>query len=112
MGCSDFRFCITYFEGLQIKKEPSSSSRDVTPGGDKLTMGIAEKIKSEGRARKAPSVAASSDRGTPAPAPPTPVKKAASPAPPRPPKATKPPKKKGTALIKKATQMKEKIGGM
>ena len=79
-------------------------------------MGIAEKIKSEGRARKVLSVAASSDHGTPAPtlpapALPVPVKKAASPAP-RPPKPTNPPKKKGTALIKKATRKKANPGGI
>jgi COMPASS component SPP1 len=73
-----------------------------------MTMGIAEKIKSEGRARKAPSAAPSSDRGTPAP---TPAKKANSPAPPPPPKMDKPPKKKGTAAhVKKSTQKSKTEG--
>jgi hypothetical protein len=90
-----------------IKMEPSSGSRDGTPATDKV-MGIAEKIKSEGRARKAPSVSASSDRGTPAP----PVaKKASSPGPP-PPKAEKPPKKKGTAASVKKAAQKSKFAGM
>lgn len=94
----------------KIKKEQSSISRDATPGGDMMTMGIAEKIKSEGRTRKAPSVAPSSDRGTPAP---TPISKASSPGLPRPPKAAKPPKKKGTAApVKKSTQKKSKVEGM
>lgn len=71
-------------------------------------MGIAEKIKSEGRARKPSSVATSSDRGTPAP---TVVKKASSPGPP-PVKADKPPKKKGTAAPVKKTAPKSKLTGM
>jgi COMPASS component SPP1 len=50
-----------------IKKETSSSSRDGTPGGDAIPMSISEKIKSEGRARKAPPPAPSSSQGTPAP---------------------------------------------
>jgi COMPASS component SPP1 len=51
----------------EIKKEASSSSRDGTPGGDAIPMSISEKIKSEGRARKAPPAPPSSSQGTPAP---------------------------------------------
>ena len=54
----------------EIKKEASTSSRDGTPGGDNIPMSmlsISEKIKSEGRARKAPPPPPSSSQGTPAP---------------------------------------------
>jgi COMPASS component SPP1 len=51
----------------EIKKETSTSSRDGTPGGDVIPMSISEKIKSEGRARKAPPPPPSSSQGTPAP---------------------------------------------
>ncbi|TVY56256.1 Set1 complex component spp1, partial [Lachnellula suecica] len=51
-----------------LKKEPSTSSRDGTPGGDRMQpLSISEQIKQEGRARKAPSVAPSSKQSTPAP---------------------------------------------
>jgi len=85
-----------------IKNEPSSFSRDVTPGGDSMTMGIAEKIKSQGRARKAVSVAPSSDHGTPAPSASSPPKMAA------PDLAGK---KKGNALPVKKTSTKPKPQG-
>ncbi|KAH8654534.1 hypothetical protein BGZ60DRAFT_418706 [Tricladium varicosporioides] len=83
-----------------VKKEPSASSRDVTPFGDKMSMSISEQIKAEGRARKAPSVApsapsASSKQGTPVP---TVAPKTGSPPPLAAPKIDKHPlKKKGTA---------------
>jgi COMPASS component SPP1 len=91
------------------KQEPSSSSREMTP----TTMDMAERIKTEGRPRKAPSVAPSSDHGTPAP---TTAPKAGSAAP-APPKAQKPGPKKGTAGPAKKQQdkkplSKSKIDGM
>ena len=77
-----------------------------------MAMGIAEKIKSEGRARKTSSAAPPSDLGTPVP---TPAKKSNSPGPPPPPKADKP-KKKGTASAlprkKPGPKPKPKLEGM
>jgi COMPASS component SPP1 len=88
-----------------IMKEQSSSSRDVTPGADNLSMGIAEKIKSQGRARKQSSLPPSSDRGTPAPSTSaqatTPPKTVASES-----------KKKGTAQPVKKPVPKPKPQGM
>ena len=87
-----------------LKREPSSSSRDATPG---MSLSISEQIKQEGRARKAPSAAPTSKQGTPAPT------TASSPAPkiekPPAPKVDKPvPKKKGTAApVKKPTKPKQ-----
>lgn len=90
-----------------IKKETSTASRDASPGGDKMTMGIAEKIKSEGRARKTSSVAPS-DHGTPGPSS---APKMSSPAPP-PAKMEKPaPKKRGTATTVKKPGPKPKNRG-
>ncbi|KAF4627454.1 hypothetical protein G7Y89_g10701 [Cudoniella acicularis] len=90
-----------------VKKESSTSSRDVTPGGDRIPLSISEQIKSEGRPRKAPSAAPSSKQSTPAP---TAAPKLSSPVPPPPPppKIEKPPmKKKGTAApIKKPSKPK------
>jgi COMPASS component SPP1 len=84
-----------------VKKESSTGSRDATPGGDIMPMSISEKIKSEGRARKASSAGPSSAQGTPAPAP----AMKSSPAPPAA-KIDKPAtKKKGTAApVKKPTK--------
>jgi COMPASS component SPP1 len=87
-----------------LKREPSSSSRDATPG---MPLSISEQIKQEGRARKAPSAAPSSKQGTPAPT------TAGSPVPkiekPPAPKVDKPvTKKKGIAApIKKPTKPKQ-----
>ncbi len=85
-----------------VKKEISTISRDATPGGDIMPMSISEKIKSEGRARKASSAGPSSSHGTPAPSA-TAMK--SSPAPPTA-KIDKPTtKKKGTAApVKKPTK--------
>jgi COMPASS component SPP1 len=80
------------------KKEASTSSREMSP----TTMDMAERIKTEGRARKAPSVAASSDRGTPAPST---APKMGS-APPAPPKPQKPGPKKGPGPMKKKQDKK------
>ena len=111
----------------EIKKEASSSSRDGTPGGEGIPMSISEKIKSEGRARKAPPNPPSSNQGTPAPstAPKqgTPVKQGTpssglrinSPAPEKatpPPKAPKPAKKGTATSVKKQHAKKAKSDGM
>ncbi|KAG9238736.1 hypothetical protein BJ875DRAFT_415639 [Amylocarpus encephaloides] len=81
-----------------IKTEPPGSSRDNTPGGDRIPMSLSEQIKIDGRARKAPSAAPSSQHGTPAPST---ASKMGSP-PPKMDKPPPPPKKKGTAApIKK-----------
>ena len=94
-----------------LKRESSTASRDATPSfgasfGD-MTLGIAEKIKSEGRARKVIPGASSSDRGTPAPSVPKPTN-----ALPPPPKVDKPPiKKKGTAVPLKKPTSKPKNDG-
>jgi COMPASS component SPP1 len=105
-----------------IKKETSSSSRDGTPGGDGIPMSISEKIKSEGRARKAPPPAPSSSQGTPAPS--TAPKQGTpsigptmnSPAPEKassvPPSKIQKPAKKGTATtVKKQHAKKAKSDG-
>jgi COMPASS component SPP1 len=114
-----------------VKKEPSSSSRDGTPGGDAIPMSISEKIKSEGRARKAPPAAPSSNQGTPAPstAPkqgtpsastkqstPSSGPKLNSPAPDKassapPPKMPKPAKKGTATTVKKQHAKKQKSDG-
>jgi len=116
----------------EIKKEMSSSSRDGTPGGDGIPMSISEKIKSEGRARKALPNPPSSNQGTPAPSTgpkqgtPSAVAKQGtpsngarvnSPAPekasPVPPLKTPKPAKKGTATtVKKQHAKKAKSDGM
>lgn len=115
----------------EIKKEASSSSRDGTPGGDTIPMSISEKIKSEGRARKAPPAPPSSNQGTPAPssAPkqgtpsasakqgtPSGGAKMNSPAPEKassvpPPKAPKPAKKGTATTVKKQHAKKTKSDG-
>jgi hypothetical protein len=117
----------------EIKKEASTSSRDGTPGGDTIPMSISEKIKSEGRARKAPPAAApSSSQGSPAP--PTmpkqgtpsastkqgtlfsgpqmnsPVPEKASPVPPS--KVQRPAKKGTATTVKKQHAKKAKADGM
>jgi COMPASS component SPP1 len=72
-----------------------------------MTMGIAEKIKAEGRSRKLSSAGPASDRGTPAPVT---AKQTSSPAILPPPKIEKPaPKKKGTAApVKRGPKPKAK----
>ncbi|CAG8954265.1 hypothetical protein HYFRA_00005885 [Hymenoscyphus fraxineus] len=86
-----------------VKKEPSSSSRDVTPGGMGIPLSISEQIKANGRAAKAPSAAPSSKQGTPVPS----SSKMGSPPPPAPKLDRPPPKKKGTAaLVKKHARPK------
>ncbi|PVH88897.1 hypothetical protein DL98DRAFT_565742 [Cadophora sp. DSE1049] len=85
-------------EPIGIKKERSEEFYDLAPGA--VPMSISEKIKAEGRKRKAPSDTPSSQQGTPAPST---TQKLSSPAPksgsPAPTKMDKPPipKKKGTA---------------
>lgn len=80
-----------------VKKEPSTSSRDVTPGGMGMPLSISEQIKANSRAQKQPSAAPSSKQGTPVPG----SSKMGSPPPPAP-KLDRPPmKKKGTASIVK-----------
>ncbi len=108
---------------VTVKKEPSSSSRDGTPGGDTMPMSISEKIKSEGRARKAPPAAPSSKQGTPAPSSaskqgtPSSGPKMNSPAPekansvPPPPKIQKPAKKGTATSVKKQHAKKQKYDG-
>lgn len=115
----------------EIKKEASTSSRDGTPGGDVIPMSISEKIKSEGRARKAPPAPPSSSQGTPAPSsapkqgtPSATVKQGTpssglqmnSPAPEKastvlPPKAPKPAKKGTATTVKKQHAKKSKSDG-
>lgn len=86
-----------------IKKEPSTSSRDVTPGGMGIPLSISEQIKANGRAQKQPSAAPSSKQGTPVPS----SSKMGSPPPPTPKLDRPPTKKKGTAsVIKKPTRPK------
>ncbi|TVY38786.1 Set1 complex component [Lachnellula subtilissima] len=90
-----------------LKQELSTSSRDETPGVDKMPLSISEQIKQEGRPRKAPSAAPSSHQGTPAPStaskvdsPPAKIEK------PPPPKAGV--KKKGTAaVVRKPTKQSQ-----
>jgi COMPASS component SPP1 len=84
-----------------VKTEASNSSRDGTPWVDRVPMSISEQIKSEGRARKAPSAAPSSKQSTPVPVSLTGVKTGSPP-----PKVDKPPpKKKGTAApVKKPSK--------
>ncbi|PBP20717.1 PHD transcription factor [Diplocarpon rosae] len=89
------------YEYVGIKKETPEEPYDLASGGISggVPMSISEKIKSEGRKRKAPSDAPTSQQGTPAP--PT-AQKHSSPAPklgsPAPSKTDKPTlKKKGTA---------------
>jgi COMPASS component SPP1 len=89
------------------KDGPSTSSREITPAA----MDMAERIKTEGRPRKAASAAPSSERDTPAPSP-APKNSTAVP----PPKPQKPGPKKGTAAPIKKQQDKKplskaKIGG-
>lgn len=86
-----------------LKDGPTGSSREATP----TAMDMAERIKTEGRPRKAASVAPS-EHGTPAPSP---IPKA------EPSKPHKPGPKKGTAAPTKKQQHKKslaksKIGGM
>ncbi|KAH7336233.1 hypothetical protein BKA65DRAFT_403055 [Rhexocercosporidium sp. MPI-PUGE-AT-0058] len=97
-------------ETVGIKKERSEEFYDLAPGA--VPMSISEKIKSEGRKRKAPSDTPSSQQGTPAP---TTTQKLSSPAPksgsPAPTKMEKPPipKKKGTAApVKKPAPKRPK----
>jgi COMPASS component SPP1 len=90
-----------------LKQEPSTNSRDGTPGADKMPLSISEQIKQEGRPRKAPSAAPSSQQGTPAPSTTSrmdsPTSKIDKPPPPKP--AIK---KKGTATpVKKPTKPKQ-----
>ena len=90
-----------------LKQEPSTSSRDGTPGMDKMPLSISEQIKQEGRPRKAPSAAPSSQQGTPAPSiasrMDSPTLKTDKPPPPKPGI-----KKKGTAApVKKVTKPKQ-----
>lgn len=86
-----------------VKKEPSTSSRDVTPGGMGIPLSISEQIKANGRAQKQPSAAPSSKQGTPAPG----SSKMGSPPPPAPKLDRPPTKKKGTAsVIKKPNRPK------
>lgn len=95
-----------------IKREDSVDFHEITPGG--MPMSISEKIKSEGRKRKALSDTPSSQHGTPAPSI---IQKLSSPAPrlgsPAPGKMDKPPsKKKGTAApVKKPGPKKQKPEG-
>lgn len=90
-----------------LKEGPTGSSREATP----TTMDMAERIKTEGRPRKAAS-AAPSEYDTPAPSP---VPKVTSTT--EPPKPHKPGQKKGTAAPTKKQQHKKsltksKINGM
>lgn len=101
-------------EIVGIKKETSEESWDMTPGA--MPMSISEKIKSEGRKRKAPSDATSSQQGTPAPSstqrlssPAAP--KLASPVPPRIDNRVSH-KKKGTAAPLKRPPKKSLADGM
>ncbi|TAQ85947.1 hypothetical protein B7494_g5713 [Chlorociboria aeruginascens] len=93
-----------------IKNEASASSRDPTPGADKIQLSISEQIKSAGRAAKAASATASSDRGTPAPMA---APKLNSPAPTAPKVEKSTPKKKGTAApvkkVKKISQTEKSV---
>jgi hypothetical protein len=76
------------------------------------TMSISEKIKSEGRARKAPSsaMAAASDSDVPGPSITTALTLMGSPAPPA--AKIEKPKKKGTAVMKKRLGPKPKAESM
>lgn len=96
-------------ETTVFKKDPPFTTyRDLSPVGDAMAMGIAEKIKAHGRARKPVVPAApSSDRGTPAPTSAAIVT--------TPPKMAAPDlagKKKGTAIPAKKPVAKPKALGM
>ncbi len=100
------------------KKEHIPKARGFTPLAGETMMSISEKIKSEGRARKAPSAAISSAQGTPAPVLPPHISHAnrsssASAPDVKKPEAKKPgPKKRGTAgPAKKPSRKLPKIAG-
>ena len=102
-------------EPIGIKKERSEEFSDLVPGA--VPMSISEKIKAEGRKRKAPPTdTPSSQQGTPAPST---AQKLSSPAPksgsPAPTKMDKPPvpKKKGTAApVKKPAPKRPRSEGL
>ena len=102
-------------EPIGIKKERSEEFYDLAPGA--VPMSISEKIKAEGRKRKAPPIdTPSSQQGTPAPST---SQKLSSPAPksgsPAPTKMDNPPlpKKKGTAApVKKPAPKRPRSEGL